>query len=122
MTQPGMYAVAVRDEKLYLFLRIKRNPKGEVFVIFPREDNDWDPHSSVHKNGTHHQKSFNHKFAVQTRQKPSAQFQGTSNVVETGISLDEARRRFRVNDDARRYVTTPEFSRRIRMNATTGKR
>src|SRR5690242_13152393 len=91
MTEPGMYAVAVRDEKLYLFLRIKRNRKGEVFVIFSREDNDWDPHSSVHKNGTHHQKSFNHKFAVQTRQKPSAQFQRTSNVVETGISLDEAR-------------------------------
>jgi len=43
-------------------------------------------------------------------------------LIDNAISLDEARRRFRVNDDARRYVTTPEFSRRIRMNATTGKR
>ena len=37
-------------------------------------------------------------------------------LIDTAISLDEARRRFRVNDDARRYVTTPEFSRRIRDN------
>ncbi|HEX5073504.1 MAG TPA: DUF4105 domain-containing protein [Gemmatimonadaceae bacterium] len=35
-------------------------------------------------------------------------------LIDNSITLDEARRRFRVKDEARRYVTTPEFSRRIR--------
>jgi hypothetical protein len=37
-------------------------------------------------------------------------------LIDNSISLDEARRRFRVNDKAGRYVMTPEFSRRIRDN------
>ena len=35
-------------------------------------------------------------------------------LIDNSISLDEARRRFRVNVQARRYATSPEFSRRIR--------
>jgi hypothetical protein len=37
-------------------------------------------------------------------------------LIDNSIPLDEARRRFRVNDKAGRYVMTPEFSRRIRDN------
>ena len=31
------YAVAVRDEELYFFLHVRRNPKGEVFAMIPME-------------------------------------------------------------------------------------
>jgi len=37
-------------------------------------------------------------------------------LIDNSISLDEARRRFRVNDQARRFVKAPDFSRRIRDN------
>jgi len=37
-------------------------------------------------------------------------------LIDNTISLDEARRRFRVNDQARRFVKAPDFSRRIRVN------
>jgi len=37
-------------------------------------------------------------------------------LIDNSISLDEARRSFRVNDRARRFVTSPDFSRRIRDN------
>ena len=40
-------------------------------------------------------------------------------LIDNTISLDEARRRFRVNDQARRFVKAPDFSRRIRENAIT---
>ena len=39
-------------------------------------------------------------------------------LIDNTISLEEARRRFRVNDQARRFVTAPDFSRRIRVNAS----
>ena len=35
-------------------------------------------------------------------------------LIDNSISLDAARRRFRVNDEARRFVKDPDFSRRIR--------
>lgn len=35
-------------------------------------------------------------------------------LIDNSISLDEARRRFRVNDQARRFATSSDFSRRIR--------
>ena len=35
-------------------------------------------------------------------------------LIDNTISLDEARRRFRVNEQARRFVTAPDFSQRIR--------
>ena len=35
-------------------------------------------------------------------------------LIDNSISLEEARRRFRVNDQARRFATSPDFSRRIR--------
>jgi hypothetical protein len=35
-------------------------------------------------------------------------------LIDNSISLDEARARFRVNDQARRFLASPDFSRRIR--------
>lgn len=35
-------------------------------------------------------------------------------LIDTTITLDEARRRFRVNDQARRFAKSPDFSKRIR--------
>jgi len=86
-----MYAVAVReDDEVYLFLRVRRNAKGEVFLMFPREQEGWNPHSSIHADGTHHQKAFYHKFHVQTGEKLTVGFQETKNVVTAGIASGEA--------------------------------
>jgi hypothetical protein len=87
----GVYAVAVRDVELYLFLRVRRNPRGEVFVMFPRDEKRWDRHSSFHADGTHHQKSYDHKFLVQSGEKPTPEMRETRNVVTTGIASGEAR-------------------------------
>jgi len=87
-----MYAVAVRDgEELFLFLRIKRNRRGEVFVLIWREDKGWDPHASYHADGQTHQKSFDHPSIARQRQKPDAHFRGTENLVTMGIAADEPR-------------------------------
>ena len=40
-------------------------------------------------------------------------------LIDNSISLGEARRRFRVNDQARRFVKAPDFSRRIRIHPAT---
>jgi hypothetical protein len=40
-------------------------------------------------------------------------------LIDNSISLDESRKRYLVNDQARRYATSLDFSRRIRSQATT---
>src|SRR5262245_40115290 len=50
--RPGekLYAVAVREgDDLWLVLWIRRNRKGEFFVMVPRAKRDWDPHTSYHQ-------------------------------------------------------------------------
>src|SRR5438093_6575327 len=97
LTAGEMYAVAVRDKELFLFLRIRRNSKGEVFVMFPREGmfteekKAWNPHSSYHEDGRTHQKSFDQKLMVRQRPRPDKTFTGTQNIVATGITTEEAR-------------------------------
>jgi hypothetical protein len=57
------YAVAVRDgSDLWLTLWVRRSRKGEFFVMVPRGDTDWDPHTSYHLDGTLHMKSYGAKF------------------------------------------------------------
>jgi hypothetical protein len=58
------YAVAVRDGSLWLVLWVRRSKKGEFFVMIPRADQGWDPHTSYHLNGTLHSKSYGRKFAL----------------------------------------------------------
>lgn len=84
------YAVAIRDgEELFLFLRITRNGKGEVFVIHPR-DSEWDAHASYHADGRIHQKSYDQKFMVREVARPAA-FSQTETLLHGEISQDHAR-------------------------------
>jgi hypothetical protein len=53
------YAVAIRDgSKLWLTLWVRCSRKGEIFVMYPRPDRDWDAHASYHLKGTFHQKKL----------------------------------------------------------------
>ncbi|HET9390981.1 MAG TPA: hypothetical protein VFO44_15140, partial [Steroidobacteraceae bacterium] len=61
--QPGeyRYAVVIDDgADQWVTLCVKRSPKGEYFVLIPR-DGEWDPHASYHFNGQYHQKSYGMK-------------------------------------------------------------
>jgi hypothetical protein len=75
------YAVAVREgSDLWLTLWVRRSRKGEFFVMMPRGDRDWDPHTSYHLDGTLHIKSFDHKFISQKRQPLTGVFKGTEHL------------------------------------------
>lgn len=89
--QRGMFAVAVRDRDLYLFLRIRRNSKGEVFVMFPRKDRGWDPHASYHADGSLHSKSHDRKSFVRQCAKPGASFLETVTFPATHIGKNDAK-------------------------------
>jgi hypothetical protein len=85
-----MYAIAVRDGgSLFLFLRVKRNAKNEVFVLSPRDEEDWDPHASFHSDGTLHQKSYDHKSLVRSVGCSPAAISETLNLQTLGIAADE---------------------------------
>jgi hypothetical protein len=72
------YAVAVRDGSgLWLTLWVRRSPKGEFFIMVPRKDRGWDPHTSYHRDGTLHMKSFGSKVLTQKRQPLTDTFRGT---------------------------------------------
>jgi hypothetical protein len=72
------YAVAVREgSNLWLTLWIRKSHRGEIFVIIPRGDRDWDPHTSYHLDGTMHSKSFDRTIHRQKRQPLTDAFHGT---------------------------------------------
>jgi hypothetical protein len=76
------YAVALRDgSDLWLTLWIRRSKRGDVYVFVPRADADWDPHTSYHRDGTFHSKSYDRKLVLQKRQPLTAAFRGTENIV-----------------------------------------
>ena len=76
---PGEYRYAVAVEEageLWLVLWVRRTPKGEFFVMIPR-DSEWDPHSSYHLDGTFHAKSYGQKFpSVSMKQRLDRTFVG----------------------------------------------
>ena len=81
--RPGekLYAVAVRDgDNLWLVLWVRRSGKGEFFVMVPRTKKGWDPHTSYHRDGTFHAKSFDHKHTIQQRQPLTGEFRGTEHL------------------------------------------
>src|SRR6266566_49678 len=46
------YGMALRNEgDLWLTLWVRRSRKGEFFVMMPRGDREWDPHTSYHLDG-----------------------------------------------------------------------
>jgi hypothetical protein len=80
--RPGekLYGVAVRDAGLWLVLWVRRNRSGEFFVMVPRTKKLWDPHTSYHRDGSFHAKSFGHKFQMQQRQPLTGEFRGTEHL------------------------------------------
>ena len=63
--------LAVRDDPgLFRFLSIRRGPRGDVYVNYPRNNPDWKPHTSHDASGQHHQKSSIHKGLQDRRQRP----------------------------------------------------
>lgn len=76
------YAVAVREgSNLWLTDWVRRSRKGEFFVMVPRADRDWDPHTSYHLNGTLHMKSYDYKLgSPQKRQPLTGAFRGTEHL------------------------------------------
>src|SRR6266481_169188 len=46
------YGVAIRDgSELWLTMWVRCSRKGEIFVMYPRPDRDWDAHASYHLDG-----------------------------------------------------------------------
>jgi hypothetical protein len=75
------YAVAVREgSDLWLTLWVRRSKKGEFFVLVPRSDQSWDPHTSYHLDGTLHMKSFGHKGLSKKLQPLTGTFRGTEHL------------------------------------------
>jgi hypothetical protein len=76
------YAVALRDQSdLWLTLWVRCSRRGEIFIMYPRGDRDWDAHASYHLDGTLHQKS--HGAVVMTamkRQPLKASFKGSEHL------------------------------------------
>jgi hypothetical protein len=79
------YAVAVQEDgSLWLPLWVKRNKNSEFFVFHSRSDPTWrTPHTSYHKDGRFHSKSFGDRArTIKMLQPPTGAFCGT---VQLGI-------------------------------------
>jgi hypothetical protein len=76
------YAVAVRENAdLWLTLWVRRSRKGEFFVMVPRGDRDWDPHTSYHLDGTVHMKGHGRRvLPPQKRQPLTGAFSGSEHL------------------------------------------
>ena len=91
------FAVAIRDRTdLFLWLRIRRGPQGDVYVIHPtgrtdREYKKWNPHESHHRDGRVHHKSFDKKLLAKQSQKPDLDYKGTENLITRPIARGEPR-------------------------------
>ena len=92
LNQSLMYAVAVRDgHELFLFCRIRRTVTGDVYVLPPRPDPDWNRHVSYHASGQHHARNDDHPYHVSHWQRPDANFQRTCHMGTMGIAAGEPR-------------------------------
>jgi hypothetical protein len=75
------YAVAIRDgSELWLTLWVRCSRKGEIFVMYPRPDRDWDARASYHLDGTLHQKSYAHVGISVKRQPLTEAFRGSEHL------------------------------------------
>jgi hypothetical protein len=74
-----IYAVAVREGgQLFLTMTVRRAPKGDVYVIYPRQEDN--PHASYHHNGRFHQKRGEHESMEEQRQPLDASFRGSEHM------------------------------------------
>lgn len=76
------YAVAVREgSDLWLTLWVRRSRNGEFFIMLPRGDLDWDPHTSYHLDGTLHMKGHDRKILPPQRRQPlTGEFRGSEHL------------------------------------------
>jgi hypothetical protein len=75
------YAVAVREgTDLWLVLWVKWDPVTGCYVMVPRGDRKWNPHTSYHRSGAYHSKTFKWTVLPQKRQPLSDQFRGTEHL------------------------------------------
>lgn len=75
------FAVAIRNAaELSLTLWVRRSKKGEFFVMIPRGDKEWDPHTSYHGDGVVHGKSYGEKFEWKIERPPAGEFYGVVNL------------------------------------------
>jgi hypothetical protein len=83
------YAVAIREpDGLWLVLWIRRSPEPAVFIIHPTGDSERDVHTSYHRDGTLHMKSFG-RVAIRSykRQPLTGSFRGTEHLgAESGFA------------------------------------
>src|ERR1700729_2361442 len=78
------YAVAIADgADLWLTLVVRRGPRGDCFVLVPRDSTPWNPHASYHRDGTYHHKSHDMKLMSHKRQ-PLQGFTGTEHLGSFG--------------------------------------
>jgi hypothetical protein len=75
------YAVAIDDGgDLRLTLVVRRSPKPEYFILFPR-DGEWNPHASYHLDGTYHNKSSDLVLMREAKKRQRLdQFKGTEHL------------------------------------------
>lgn len=79
------YAVAFRESAdsrdLWLMLWVRRSWRGEFFVMLPRDERDWDAHTSYHLDGTLHIKRHDRKvLPAQKRQPLTGVFRGAEHL------------------------------------------
>jgi hypothetical protein len=76
------YAVAIRKKSdLWLTLWVRYSKKGEVFIMYPRGDSDWDAHASYHLDGTLHQKSYGRIIGATLKRQPlTGAFKGSEHL------------------------------------------
>lgn len=87
-----LYAVAVQDDpNLWLVLWVKRSLKGDYFVFLALNDSKWDPHTSYHRDGGFHHKSYDQKVITSRKQIPNAGFQGTEQMLIRPFELEMIR-------------------------------
>jgi len=86
------YAIAIQreDGTLVLFLRVVRSPSG-IYVVFAagQDRPGHDPHSSWHRDGRVHHKSFEREF-IRRRGQALASLIGTEPFVTTSVTRDAA--------------------------------
>lgn len=84
--------------EIYQFLRIGVANDGSIVASFPRKKRSlgkglarWDPHSTYHRSGQVHHKSFGRTVQPKQKQEIGNEFKDTENIVITGISNEEAK-------------------------------
>jgi hypothetical protein len=74
-------AVAIREGlNLWLTLVVERSPEGDVYVLVPRPEEDWNVHASYHVSGKQHIKSYGDEMVSKQGQPLNGQFRGSENV------------------------------------------